>query len=89
MISTAYRVHFMKILRRSAPRKFAISKILDKQFRKIHYYANIKYKRNSRKYCGKNLRRNSFVKRKIVAKKNSIIKIFVKKIVRKKNSRKI
>ena len=36
---------------------------------KIHYFANIKYKRNSRKYCEKNLRRNILVKRKIFAKK--------------------
>ena len=58
--------------------KFAISKISNKKFRKIHYFANIKYKRNSRKYCEKNLRRNICMKRKIFAKKNSIIKIFTK-----------
>ena len=46
--------------------------------------ANIKYIRNSRKYCEKNVRRNIFVKRKIFPKKNSIIKIFVKKIFRKR-----
>ena len=49
------------------------------KFHKIHYFANIKYKRNSRKYCENNLRRNIFVKRKIFTKKNSIIKIFNKK----------
>ena len=69
--------------------KFAISKISDKKFRKIHYFANMKYKRNSRKYCKKNLRRNIFVKRKIFA-KSSIKKIvtkkkFVEKILREKN----
>ena len=58
--------------------KFAISKISDKNFRKIHYFANIKYKRNSWKYCEKNLRRNIFVKRKIFAKKNSIKEIVTK-----------
>ena len=61
-------------------KKFAISKISNKKFRKIHYVANIKYERNSRKYCGKNLRRNIFVKRKIFAKKNSIKKFSPKKI---------
>ena len=59
-----------------------------KKFLKIHYFANIKYKRNSRKYCEKNLRRNIFVKRKIFAKKNSIIKIFTKKEFVEKNFRK-
>ena len=52
-----------------AKKKFAISKISNKKFRKINYFANIKYKRNLRKYCEKNLRRNIFVKRKIFAKK--------------------
>ena len=59
----------------------------NKKFRQRNYSANIKYKRNSRKYCEKNLRRNIFVKRKIFAKKNSIIKIITnKKICRKKFS---
>ena len=70
-------------------KKFAISKISNKKFRKIHYFANIKYKRNLRKYCEKNLRRDIFVKRKIVT-KNSIKKMltekkFVEKNFRKKN----
>ena len=34
-------------------KKFPISKISNKKFRKIHYFANIKYKRNSREYCEK------------------------------------
>ena len=50
-------------------KKFAISKVSNKKFHKIHYFANIKYKRNSRKNSEKNLRRNIFVKRKILAKK--------------------
>ena len=50
-------------------KKFAISKISNNFFCKIHYFANIKYKINSRKYCEKNFRRNIFVKRKIFAKK--------------------
>ena len=49
---------------------FAINKISNKRFRKIHYFANIKYKRNSRKYCEINLRRNIFVKRKNFASNN-------------------
>ena len=61
---------------------------IDKKFRKIHYFANIKYERNSRKYCGKNMRRNIFVKRKIFAKKNFSNKTrkknFPKKKIRKK-----
>ena len=57
---------------------FSYTKISNKKFRKIHYYANVKYKRNSQKYCEKNLGRNNFVKRKIFAKKNSIRKIFTK-----------
>ena len=70
-------------------KKFARSKILNKKIRKIHYFAKIKYKRNARKYCEKNLRRNIFVKRKIFAKKNLCKKIFVKKIYRKNKSKKI
>ena len=69
-------------------KKFAIRKISNEKFRKIHYFANIKYKRNSRKYCDKNLRRNIFVKRKIFAKKNSIKKFSLKRICRKKFSKK-
>ena len=66
---------------------FRTPKLQNKKFRKIHYFANIKYKRNSRKYCEKNLSRNIFVKRKMFGKKNSIIKIFTKKkICRKKFS---
>ena len=67
-------------------KKFAISKISNKKFRKIHYFANIKYERNSQKYCEKNFRRNFFVKRKMFAIKNSRKKIFTKKkkIVEKK-----
>ena len=61
-------------------KKFAISKISNKKFQKIHYFANIKYKRNFRKYCEKNIRRNIFVKRKIFANTNSIKKIWRKKL---------
>ena len=53
-------------------KKFPISKISNKKFRKIHYFANIKYKKNI------------FVKRKIFAKKNSIKNIFTKKKFSKK-----
>ena len=60
-------------------KKFAISKISNKKFRKIHYFANIKYKRKSQKYCDKNFRRNIFVKRKVFAKKKSLINICRKK----------
>ena len=84
---------FFSVNQNCKTKKFAISKISNKKFRKIHYFANIKYKRNSRKYCEKNIRRNIFVKRKNFAKKNSIIKIFTKKefaekkLVEKKNSK--
>ena len=82
--------NFFSVHQNYKTKKFVISKISDKKFREIHYFANIKYKRNSRKYCEKNLRRNIFMKRKIFAKKNSIKKIvtkkkFVEKNVRKKN----
>ena len=50
-------------------KKFAISKISNKKFRKIHYFTNIKYKRNSRKYCEKNLRRYIFWKKNFRQKK--------------------
>ena len=68
-------------------KKFAISKISNTKFRKHQI------QRNSRKYCEKNLRRNIFVKKKIFANKNSIIKIFTKKkfvekMFRKKKSEK-
>ena len=71
----------------------AITKISNKKFRKIHYFTNIKNKRNLRKYCEKNLRRNIFVKRKIFAKKkfdkkNFHQKKFVEKNFRKKVSKK-
>ena len=66
-------------------KKFAISKISNKKFRKIHYSANAKYERNSRKYCEKNFRRNIFVKRKNSIKKRFTKKKFVKKKFRKKN----
>ena len=69
-------------------KQFAISKISNTKFRKIHYFANIKYKRNSQKYCEKNLNRNIFGKKKIFAKKNSIIKISTKKKFVEKNFRK-
>ena len=61
---------FFSVHQNCKTKKFAISKISNKKFRKIHYFANIKYKRNSRKYCETNLRRNIFVKRKIFTKKN-------------------
>ena len=70
--------HFQISYSRSSLKKklqnknFAISKISNIKFRKIHYFANIKY------------RRNIFVERKIFAKKNSIEKIFTKKKLSKK-----
>ena len=70
-------------------KKFAISKISKKKFCKINYFANIKYNRNSRKYCEKNLRRNIFVKKKNFRQKNSIKIFFTKnKFVEKKFSKK-
>ena len=77
---------FFSVHQNYKTKKFAISKISNKKFRNIHYFANIKYKRNSRKCCEKFFRRNSFVKRKIFAKKKfdnknfDQKKIFVKKI---------
>ena len=71
--------NFFPVHQNCNTKKIAIRKISNKKFRKIHYFANIKYKINSRKYCEKNLRRNIFVKRKIFAKINSIKKIFTKK----------
>ena len=51
-------------------KKFATSKISNKKFRKIHYFANIKYKRNSRKYCEKkNFRQKKFDKKNFHQKK--------------------
>ena len=61
-------------------KKFATSEISNKKFRKIHYFANIKYEGNSRKYCEKNLSRNIFVKRKIFTKKKFVEKNFHKKL---------
>ena len=62
-------------------KKFTMSKISNNKFRKIHYFANIKY------------RRNILVKGKIFAKKNSIKKICKKKFsyknFTKKKSKKI
>ena len=81
-------LQFFSVHQNCKTKKFAISKISNNKFRKIHYFANIKYKRNSRKYCEKNLCRNIFVKRKIFAKKNSLIKIFTKKKFVEKNIRK-
>ena len=71
--------NFFSVNQNCKTKKFAISKISNKKFRKIHYFANIKYKRNSWNYCEKNLCRNIFVKRKIFAKQNSMIKIFTEK----------
>ena len=71
--------NFFSVHQNCETKKFAISKIWNKKFRKIHYFANIKYKRNRRKYCGKNLRRNIFGKEKFSP----------KKIFRKRNSKKI
>ena len=79
---------FFSVHQNFKTKKFAIRKMSNKNFRKIHHFANIKYKRNSQKYCEKNLRRNIFVKRKIFAKKNSIIKILTKKKFVEKNFRK-
>ena len=90
---------FFSVHQNCTTKKIEISKISNKKFRKIHYFANIKYKRNLRKYCKKNLLRNIFVKREIFAKKNSM-KIFAekkigrkifsyKKFFEKKNSKKI
>ena len=68
--------NFFSVHQNCETKKFALSNIWNKKFRKIHYSANIKDKRNYRKYCEKILCRNIFVKRKIFAKKNSITKIF-------------
>ena len=78
--------NFFSVHQNCKTKKFAISKISNKKFRKIHYFAKIKYKRNSRKYGEKNLRTNIFVKKKKnFAKKNSIIKIFTRKKFVEKN----
>ena len=82
-------LQFFSVHQNCKTKKFAIREISNKKFRKIHYFANIKYKRNSRKYCEKNLRRNIFVKRKILAKRNSIKKLSPKKICRKNVSKEI
>ena len=71
--------NFFSVHQNCKTKKFAINKIPNKKFRKIHYFANIKYKRNSRKYCEENLRRNIFVKRKIFTKKKCVEKNFRKK----------
>ena len=39
---------FFSVHQNCKTKKFATSKILNRKFRKIHYFANIKYKRNSR-----------------------------------------
>ena len=78
---------FFSVHQNCKTKTFAISKISNKKFRKIHDFANIKYQRNSRKYCENNLRRNIFVKRKIFAKKKfDNINFHQKKICRKKFS---
>ena len=61
--------NFFSVHQNCTTKKIAISKISNKKFRKIHYFANIKYKRNSRKYSEKNFLRNIFVKRNIFAEK--------------------
>ena len=38
---------FFSVHQNCKTKKFTISKISNKKFRKIHYFANIKYKRNS------------------------------------------
>ena len=78
------KLQFFSVHQNCKTKNFAISKISDKKFRKIHYFANIKYKRNSRKYCEKNRRKNIFVKRKIFAKKNWSKNIVTKKNLKKK-----
>ena len=45
--------NFFSVHQNCKTKKFAISKISNKKFREIHYFANTKYKRNSRKYCEK------------------------------------
>ena len=70
--------NFFSVYQNCKTKKSAISKISNKRFRKIHYFANIKYKRNSRKYCEK----------KNFRQKKSIIKIFTKKKFIEKNFRK-
>ena len=62
--------NFFPVHQNCKTKKLAISKISNEKFRKINYFANTIYKINSRKYCEKTLRRNIFVKRKIVVKKN-------------------
>ena len=75
-------------------KKIAISKISNNKFRKIHYFANIKYKRDSRKYCEekssqkyfcekKNFRQKKFDYKNFQQKK-IVEKIFVQKNFRKK-----
>ena len=66
-------------------KKFAISKISNKKFRTIHYFTNIKYKRNSRKYVlSKKSLQKYFCEKKNFRQKKMDKKIFVKKICRKK-----
>ena len=91
--------NFFSVHQNCKTKKFAVSKISNKKFRKIHYFAKIKYKRNPRKYFEKNLRRNIFVKKKnfrrkkfdkkIFTKKNLQKQIFVKKKFSEKNPKKI
>ena len=86
---------FFSVHQNCKTKKFSISKISNKKFREIHYFANTKYERNSQKYFAKNLGRNIFVKRKIFAKKKfdkqkfHQKKIFVKKNFSKKNRKKL
>ena len=78
--------NFFSVHQNCKTKKFAISKILNTKFCKIHYFANIKYKRNSQKYCGKNLR--NFCEKKNFRQKKLVEKNFRKKNVSKKNRKK-
>ena len=72
---------FFSVDQNCKTKNFAIRRISNKKFRKIHYFANIIYKRNSRKYCEKKSSQKHFCE-----KKNFRQKKFDKKICRKKNS---
>ena len=79
---------FFSVHQNCKTKKFAISKISNKKFRKIDYFANIKYKRNSRKYCKEIFPEIFLWKEKFSPKKNTTKKIFTKKKFFKKKIRK-
>ena len=93
---------FFSVHQNCKTKKFAISKISNKKFRIIHYFTNVKYKRNifvKRKIFAQKIRYKKFsakkqkhLRKKIswdkknFHKKDFSKKIFIKKIVRKKFS---